>query len=52
MVQVENEKSVFKPPDIFLVTFLKMKRRTRANTRNGLDIWDDDENAETALVLL
>jgi len=46
LVQVENEKDTFAPPELFLVAFLRKKRRARRAARHGDDNWEQVEGGE------
>lgn len=46
LVQVENEKDTFAPPELFLVAFLRKKRRARRAARHGDDNWEEVEGGE------
>lgn len=43
VVQVENDKNEFSPPEIFLMTFLKRKRQ---KGRKGSDNWFEDDEVQ------
>ena len=43
IVQVENDKNEFSPPEVFLMTFLKRKRQ---KGRKGSDILIEDDEVQ------
>lgn len=48
IIQIENEKASFTPPDIYLVSFLKKKRRT-ARTKRKNDKWIEENDFDGQL---